>query len=112
MPAKDLYQMSLSADMVVLSACEAGGGKLINGEGIIGLVRAFTYAGARSVVASQWLAGDQSTAELMIEFYRQLQKGLPKDKALQAARLHLIRNYPAQAHPFFWAGFRLYGASR
>lgn len=112
MPAKDMYQMSLSADMVVLSACEAGGGKLINGEGIIGLVRAFTYAGARSVVASQWLAGDQSTAELMIEFYRQLQKGLPRDKALQAAQLHLIRNFPAQAHPFFWAGFRLYGASR
>ncbi|MCC6413759.1 MAG: CHAT domain-containing protein, partial [Saprospiraceae bacterium] len=70
LPARDLYQYELPADMVVLSSCEAGSGKLINGEGIIGLVRAFTYAGAKSVVASQWVTGDQSSAELMIAFYR------------------------------------------
>ena len=109
LPARDLYQYDLSADMVVLSSCEAGGGKLINGEGIIGLVRAFTYAGAKSVVASQWVTGDQSSAELMIAFYKFLLQGMPRDQALQAARLYLMNNHPDQGHPFYWAGFRLYG---
>ncbi|MCC6411123.1 MAG: CHAT domain-containing protein, partial [Saprospiraceae bacterium] len=78
-------------------------------EGIIGLVRAFTYAGAKSVVASQWVTGDQSSAELMIAFYRFLGQGMSRDKALQSARLYLMNNHPDQGHPFFWAGFRLYG---
>jgi CHAT domain-containing protein/Tfp pilus assembly protein PilF len=109
LPAKDLYQFALAADMAVLSACEAGSGRLLQGEGIIGLVRAFTYAGARSVVASQWVAHDQSTADLMVGFYRHLRRGMPKDLALQQARLELFQKTPAQAHPFFWAGFRVYG---
>ncbi len=109
LPAKDLYQMSLAAEMVVLSACEAGGGKLLRGEGIIGLVRAFTYAGARSIVASLWVANDQSTATLMLDFYRRLLQGTPKDVALKAVRINTINQSPAAAHPFFWAGFRVYG---
>gem|GEM_PF-2308070 len=109
MPARDLYQYELPADMVVLSSCEAGSGKSINGEGIIGLVRAFTYAGAQSVVASQWVTGDQSSAELMIAFYNFLGQGMPRDKALQQARLYLLNNHPDQGHPFYWAGFRMYG---
>lgn len=109
LPAKDLYQLSLAADMVVLSACEAGGGKLLRGEGIIGLVRAFAYAGARSTVASLWVANDQSTASLMVDFYRNLRKGMPKDVALKAARINTLDQSPAAAHPFFWAGFRVYG---
>ncbi len=109
LPAKDIYQFSLAADMVVLSACEAGSGKLLRGEGVIGLVRAFMYAGARSVVASLWVANDQSTADLMIDFYRNLRKGDTKDRALQAARINLLDHAPAQANPFFWAGFRVYG---
>ena len=110
MPAKDLYQMTLAAGLVVLSACESGGGKLLRGEGIIGLVRAFTYAGARSVVASIWVANDQSTATLMVDFYRNLKKGLPKDLALKAARISLFDRTPGAGHPFFWAGFRVYGS--
>ncbi|MCC6462382.1 MAG: CHAT domain-containing protein [Saprospiraceae bacterium] len=109
LPAKDLYQFALATDMVVLSACAAGGGKLLRGEGIIGMVRAFTFAGARSIVASLWVANDQSTANLMTAFYRHLQTGLPKDRALQAARLELLQASPAEAHPFFWTGFRVYG---
>ncbi|MBK8555228.1 MAG: CHAT domain-containing protein [Lewinellaceae bacterium] len=109
LPAKDLYQMSLAAEMVVLSACEAGAGKLIRGEGIIGLVRAFTYAGARSIVASIWVANDQSTADIMVDFYANLKNGMPKDIALQTARLHVIQQSPAQAHPFYWSGFRVFG---
>lgn len=110
LPAKDLYQFSLAAAMVVLSACESGGGKLLRGEGIIGLVRAFTYAGARSVVASLWVAHDQSTANLMVDFYRNLKKGFPKDVALKNARVKLLNQAPAEVHPFYWAGFRVYGS--
>lgn len=109
LPAKDIYQVSLAAEMVVLSACEAGGGSLLRGEGIIGLVRAFTYAGARSVVASMWVANDQSTAGLMAGFYRHLRKGDTKDRALQAARVALLNDVPGQSNPFFWAGFRVFG---
>lgn len=107
--AKDLYQLSLAAEMVVLSACEAGGGSLLRGEGIIGLVRAFSFAGARSVVASLWAVNDQSTADLMLHFYQNLKAGQPRDVALKKARLHLLNDAPQTAHPFFWAGFRVYG---
>ncbi|MCB0531743.1 MAG: CHAT domain-containing protein [Lewinellaceae bacterium] len=109
MPAKDLYQMALRAEMVVLSACETGGGQLLRGEGIIGLVRAFTFAGAQSTIASLWLANDQATASLMIGFYKNLLQGMPKDVALQSSARQLADHTPAQAHPFFWAGFRVYG---
>ena len=107
--AKDLYLLSLAAEMVVLSSCDAGGGKLLRGEGIIGLVRAFTFSGARSIVAPLWVANDQSTANLMIHFYRGLCKGQPKDIALQAARIQVLDQSPTEGHPFFWAGFRTYG---
>jgi CHAT domain-containing protein len=109
MPAKDLYQLALRAKMVVLSACEAGSGQLLRGEGIIGLVRAFTFAGAESTVASLWLANDQATAGLMLGFYKNLLQGMPKDVALQTGARQLADRTPAQAHPFFWAGFRVYG---
>jgi CHAT domain-containing protein len=107
--AKDLFALSLAADMVVLSACEAGDGQLLRGEGIIGLVRGFMYAGARSVVASQWVAHDRSSAYLMTNFYRKWQQGAPLDGALRAAQIALLRQHPTYAHPFFWAGYRVYG---
>ncbi len=107
--AKDLFALSLDADMVVLSACEAGDGQLLRGEGIIGLVRSFLYAGARSVVASQWVAHDRSSAYLMTNFYRKWQQGAPRDGALRAAQIALLRQHPTYAHPFFWAGYRVYG---
>lgn len=107
--ARDLYQLSLAAEMVVLSSCASAEGHLNRGEGIIGLVRAFAYAGARSVVASVWLAQDQSTARLMEEFYRNLLKGQTKALALKNARLQFMKQMPEASHPFFWTGFRLYG---
>ncbi|MEO6759218.1 MAG: CHAT domain-containing tetratricopeptide repeat protein, partial [Saprospiraceae bacterium] len=107
--ARDLYLLTISAEMVVLSSCEAGGGKLLHGEGIIGMVRAFTFAGARSVVAPLWATNDQSNAGLMVSFYRNLQKGQPKDRALQQACLNLLDHTPTESHPFFWAGFRVFG---
>lgn len=106
--AKDLYLLSLAAEMVVLSSCEAGSGKLLRGEGIMGMVRAFAYAGARSVVAPLWVANDQGTASLMTDFYRNLRTGKSRDVALQQACIAMLGS-PGESHPFFWAGFRVYG---
>lgn len=109
LPASRLFAYELPAEMIVLSACEAGSGKLHQGEGIIGLVRAFAWAGAKSIVASMWVADDESTSGLMLDFYRGLSQGQPKDVALQQAQRRICRGMPTKAHPFFWAGFRLYG---
>jgi len=111
----------LDADLVVLSACESALGRELSGEGLIGLTRAFQYAGARSVTASLWSVADQVTAELMARFHHHLAAGLPKDQALRAAQLELIREplrittakgqtieMDASA-PFFWAAFQLFG---
>ncbi|MFY9822752.1 MAG: CHAT domain-containing protein [Thermoanaerobaculia bacterium] len=114
-------QVRLNADLVVLSACDTGLGEELGGEGLIGLTRAFQYAGARSVMASLWSVNDQATAELMIRFYKHLRAGLPKDQALQAAQRELIAG-PIEitsdtgervlrdfSSPYYWAGFQLYG---
>lgn len=105
-------QVRLDTDLVVLSACSSALGEELGGEGLIGLTRAFQYAGARSVVASLWNVRDQATAELMVRFYRHLRSGLPKDEALQAAQIELIREPVGGkdfSAPFFWAAFQLYG---
>ncbi|HSS52826.1 MAG TPA: CHAT domain-containing protein, partial [Thermoanaerobaculia bacterium] len=114
-------RVRLNADLVVLSACDTGLGEELGGEGLIGLTRAFQYAGARSVMASLWSVNDQATAELMIRFYKHLRAGLPKDQALQAAQRELIAS-PIEitndkgervlkdfSSPYYWAGFQLYG---
>jgi CHAT domain-containing protein len=114
----------LDADLVVLSACETGLGEIRGGEGIIGLTRAFQYAGARSVLASLWRVEDEATAELMQRFYRHLRAGKTKDEALREAQLELIRR-PLRvpdgrggwternaAAPYFWAALQLFGDSR
>jgi CHAT domain-containing protein len=113
--------MRLDADLVTLSACDTGLGKAAGGEGMIGLTRAFQYAGARTVVASLWEVSDDATVELMRGFYRQLRRGRPVDDALRAAQLEMIRRPPARGTnagapppadrraPFFWAAFGAYG---
>lgn len=111
----------LDADLVVLSACESALGREQSGEGMIGLTRAFQYAGARSVVASLWSVADSATAELMTRFHRHRTAGLPTDEALRAAQIELIRGpievaasggRPRKMNasaPFFWAAFQLFG---
>jgi CHAT domain-containing protein/Tfp pilus assembly protein PilF len=102
----ELYNCSLNADMVVLSACEAGIGELQRGEGVISLARAFAFAGAKSIVTSMWSVPDQSTMRLMDFFYAELTLGQPKNRALSAAKQRYLRDSPGlNAHPFFWAGF-------
>ena len=105
----EIFNLRLNADLVVLSACETGLGKEVKGEGLIGLTRAFMYAGAPSLVVSLWKVQDLSTAELMVGFYRSLKNGsLSKAEALRQAQLELIRKGQL-AHPYYWAGFVLMG---
>ncbi len=119
--AWEIYErVRLDADLVVLSACQTAFGPETDGEGLMSLSRAFQYAGARTVMASLWSVNDQSTAELMIRFYRHLQDGKSKDEALQAAQIEFIqgpieveengvmveKNYTS---PFHWAAFQVIG---
>jgi CHAT domain-containing protein len=99
----------LDADLVTLSACDTALGKEMGGEGLIGLTRAFQYAGARSVLASLWGIADRSTATFMKDFYTHLHKGRTKDEALRAAQIDQIRKKSTASHPFFWAAFQLTG---
>ncbi len=103
---RDIYNIPLNADMVVLSACKTAYGKLQRGEGIISMARAFAYAGSKSIITSHWSVDDQSTGVIMEDFYRELAKGFSKDKALQKAKLtYLENNKGLKAHPFYWAAF-------
>ena len=87
---REIFTMDLKANLVVLSGCETGLGKLSRGDELVGLTRAFIYAGTPSVVASLWKVDDSSTAQLMAEFYRNL-KTMTKVEALRQAQLQLIR---------------------
>ncbi|MEM7370923.1 MAG: CHAT domain-containing protein [Bacteroidota bacterium] len=101
----EIFNLRLQTEMVVLSACETGLGEFQKGEGVMSLARAFAYAGARSVVTTLWSVDDKSTAQLMKDFYTQLEVGESKGKALQQAKLAYLKvNDHRFAHPFFWAG--------
>jgi CHAT domain-containing protein len=101
----ELYSMQLNADLVTLSACETGLGKVDNGDDVVGLARGFLYAGARSVVSSLWSVDDKATEELMRAFYANL-AGTSRAEALRSAQLKARGQYP---HPFHWAAFQLTG---
>jgi len=103
---RDIYNTSLNADLVVLSACETARGELQRGEGIISLARAFAYAGAKSMLTTLWVVDDVATKDIMKDFYYNLHRGQEKDTALRNAKLnHLTRSKIRYRHPFFWAGF-------
>lgn len=113
----EVFNLSLHAELVTLSACELGLGRLKGGEGIVGMTRAFLYAGAPTIVASLWSVADQSTAELVIGFYKHLAiSRLNKAAALKSSKLALRQRREtiegvefSYAHPFFWAPFILVG---
>ncbi|HMZ19723.1 MAG TPA: CHAT domain-containing protein [Blastocatellia bacterium] len=104
----EIFNLKLSADLVVLSACRTGLGQELRGEGVIGLTRAFLFAGAPSVAVSLWQVADASTAELMVGFYRQLEPRNDKAAALRRAKLALLAQ-PRYSHPYYWAPFVLVG---
>jgi CHAT domain-containing protein len=111
----ELFNLKLNADLVVLSACETGLGKMKKGEGIIGLTRALLYAGTKNILVSLWPVSDESTADLMINFYSHLLKNRPThfksitfSAPLRKAKLKMIKEGKF-SHPFFWSPFILVG---
>lgn len=107
--AKEIALLDLDAELVILSACQTGLGKMVRGEGMIGLTRSFMYSGTPSVISSLWSVSDASTTELMQRFYENLiQKKLSKTDALQRAQISMISD-GQYAHPFYWAPFVLVG---
>ena len=109
----EIFNLDLrSSKLVILSACETGKGKLVHGEGMLSLSRAFSYAGCPSIITSLWKADDQSTAYLAKHLHRYLSKGLPKDIALQKARGDYLNdeNIPNQfKQPHYWSHLILVG---
>lgn len=103
--AAEIAQMDLNAELVVLSACNTGQGR-ITGDGVIGLSRSLILAGVPSVVVSLWAVPDAPTGELMVEFYRQLEQTDNKAQALRQAMLNIREEYP---NPIAWAAFTLIG---
>ncbi len=102
----EVLGMKLDADMVVLSACLTGRGKVIEGEGVANFARAFQYAGARSVVVSLWEVASDETSEYMTTFYGHLKAGTDRVEALRLTRKEIKAKYP---NPYFWAPFILHG---
>jgi len=109
LPSQDVAALHLRANLVVLSACDTGSGRIVHGEGLVGLSRAFFYAGARQVVSSLWRVPDQSTAELMGYFYEEmLANDQDATKALRLAKVRLRQNRRWR-NPYFWAPFIVQG---
>jgi len=103
----EVYGLDLSkADLIVLSACQTQLGEQSQGDDIVGLNRAFIYAGTPTVVASLWSVPEKETGELMVAFFKQLRSGMSKAEALQAAQREMRAKYP---HPYYWAAFVLTG---
>ncbi len=103
----EIVQLKLHADLVVLSACNTGSGPVSRAEGVGSMGSAFLAAGAGSVANSLWQVSDESTAQLMVHFYRNLLEGMSKSEALARARATLYRD--GKTNPFFWAPFILTG---
>ena len=106
----ELYNYRLdSAKLVVLSACETGGGKLIRGEGIISLARAFAYAGCPNIVTTLWQASDRAAAMITASLHQYLKEGYSKDDALRLAKLDYLADNPLHRDPYYWANFIFIG---
>ena len=106
--SKEFETFPLRADLVVLSSCESGIGRIIEGEALIGLNRSIIYAGARNVLFSLWKVNDEHTADLMTNFYKNYLQTNDYSRALRLAKLNMLEN-PVTANPRFWAPFVLVG---
>ncbi len=105
----EIYNLKIPSDLVVLSACNTGNGNYKDGEGIMSVARAFTFAGIKSTVISLWQVPDKETSEIMVSFYENLKNGQSKDEALRDAKTAFVKNNPMKSHPFYWAGFVVNG---
>ena len=112
--AYEICNMRLNSEMAVLSACNTADGQLKQGEGVMSLARAFTFAGIKSLITTQWQIFDKSSSEIMIGFYQELQDRKPKDIALKKAQLAYLRSQDENiyAHPYFWAAYVAVGDTK
>jgi CHAT domain-containing protein len=108
---REVLEMDLRADMVVLSACDSGRGLIGEGEGVIGITWAFLAAGARTAVVSQWAVKSGTSSRQMISFYNQLKPNVTKAEALRQSALEMLRGSHFN-HPFYWACFVVIGNDR
>ena len=106
--AGEAYNLDLNADLVVLSSCESGIGKLIRGEGLMALTRGFLYSGASNLIVSLWKVSDRHTSELMVELYKQILSGKNYSDSLRQAKLKMLKN-ESTAFPKSWSGFVFIG---
>jgi len=107
--AREIRRSNLAADLVTLSACETGSGRLQGEEGIMNLARSFLVAGAGSIVASLWDADDRTTATLMSHFYKHIASGSTVAESLQAAQQEMLAEFGEDTKPYFWSGFTVIG---
>ena len=105
--AYELFPLHLRSAMVMLSSCESGTGSYITGSGLIGLNRAFTYAGVKSLVMNMWKVDDKAAETVSVQFYKYLKQGLPKDEALRRAKLYYLNNIDAD--PLKWGSYIVTG---
>jgi len=108
--ASEIMNLTFQTDTVAALACVTGLGKVVGGEGVMHLGRAFQYAGAKSALISLWSVEDESTNHLALTFFSALKQGKGKDQALLEARKSLMNQ--GYRHPFFWSSFILYGEER
>ena len=102
----DIFNWNMNSDMVVLSACQTGMGRLLEGDEMVGLSRAFLQAGSNNLVATLWSVQDKATQILMVNFYKKILSGKSKAESLREAQLELMKKYP---NPFYWAPFIIFG---
>jgi CHAT domain-containing protein len=103
---RDAYGLKLDDALVTLSACETGANVVAPGDELIGLARGFFSAGARSVLLSLWMVDDETTDQMMVDFYEETRRGRSLSASLRAAQLKMLKERP---HPFFWSPFVLVG---
>ncbi len=106
----EIYALRMdSCRLMVISACETGKGALVRNEGVMSFARAFLYAGCPSTINTLWKADDRPTSEIIGSFYKYLEKGYSKSRALQKAKLDFIRNNPIDRNPAYWSHLILTG---
>jgi CHAT domain-containing protein len=108
--AADIRKLQLNTELISLTTCESSKGKMYRNEGTLGMVEAFTYAGAKRQLATLWRIDERSSVLIMETFYAELKKGIAVDEALRRAKLHYLETaHPQEKSPVFWAGIILYG---
>ncbi|WP_353779283.1 CHAT domain-containing protein [Winogradskyella sp. 3972H.M.0a.05] len=109
----EIYNLNIPAQLVILSACNTATGKLLKGEGILSLERAFQYSGSQSLLSTLWTVDDEASSKLTQSFLQGLKAGKPKDIALQEAKISFLSTAnPEQLTPYYWSSFKLTGNTK